>query len=498
MQRVWILALGAALAACSGGGGSPVQLVFAISGTVPTAGSVVAPVDGLLVVTFTLPADLTTVTAQTLRLYRDDGTSVPAEVLAQGANPSNVQLKPLADLEPNEGHRLLISGTIRSTEGAFLGADLEICFITANPVPTVRPDQIVDLGNRLVVPRFLARAVRLADGRYVVIGGFTDPDTATDTIEVWDPASRSFELLPARLGTPRGEHTATLLGDGRVLIAGGAAEPGGAPLATTELFDPDNNGIAPGPTLNVARRWHGASRFFGSTSVMVTGGFGPTGDPLASIETLDGAAWEFHTHLLPEPTAQHVQFLYAVDTVYVSAGNLQARAAQVTASEVRERREGDIRFRPAARRIDGNRLFVVGGDTRSIVIHEFDTNMSWLATVLLRQRRGAHTLTPRGTSGHRFLAAGGFQITAGGRALATMEVVDYLPVGPFGTPDAAIYLVENVELPVPFAGHVGFIDGTGVTVLAGGWGDGAGDHSRRVVLIHDGGSDDRVDCAALR
>ena len=95
-------------------------------------------------------------------------------------------------------------------------------------------------------------------------------------------------------------------------------------------------------------------------------------------------------------------------------------------------------------------------------------------------------------TGHRFLAAGGFQITAGGRALATLEVVDYLPIGPFGTPDAAVYPVTGTELPVPMAGHVGFVDINGVVVPAGGWGDGVGDHLRRVVLIRDGG--DTVTC----
>jgi hypothetical protein len=339
----------------------------------------------------------------------------------------------------------------------------------------------------MVVPRFLGRLVRLTDGRIIVIGGFRDPDTATDTIEVWDPAAQRFELLAVRLATARGEHTVTLLGDGRVLIAGGVAQPGGAPLATTEILNGSADGISSGPDLNVARRWHGASRFLGGSGAVVSGGLGPTGDPLDTVEVLDGSSWKFHSDPLPQPTSQHIHQSHGADTVYVSAGNLQQQAAQIRSGDVALRTEGDTRFRPAAALVDGSRLFIVGGDTRSIAIHELGTNTSWLASRLLLQRRGAHTLTPRDESGHRFLAAGGFQITAGGRALATLEVVDYLPIGPFGTPDAAVYPVTGVELPVPMAGHVGFVDNNGIVVLAGGWGDGVGDHLRRVVLIRDGG-----------
>ncbi|MHC4136576.1 MAG: Ig-like domain-containing protein [Planctomycetota bacterium] len=470
MRRAWILFL--FLAACGGssGGGMP-QAAFGIAGTVPRAGTTVAAVDSPLVITFNVPADLATITRQTVRLIREaTGLTVAFDISTRPSNATNVQLLPLDDLEPNELYRLVISGTILSQNGQPLGADIEICFITVSPVPSVRPDQVVDLGDRMVVPRYLGRAVRLSDGRIVVIGGFRDPNTATDTIEVWDPAAQRFELLPARLATARGEHTATLLGDGRVLIAGGVAQPGGPPLTTTELLSASANGVSAGPDLNVARRWHGASRFLGGSGAVV------------------------HSDSLPQPTSQHLHHAHGADTVYVTAGNLRQQAAQIRSGDVTLRAEGDTRFRPAAGLVDGSRLFVVGGDTRSIVIHEFATNTSWLASRLLLQRRGAHTLTPRGETGHRFLAAGGFQITAGGRALATLEVVDYLPVGPFGTPDATVYPVTGAELPVPFAGHVGFVDNAGIVVLAGGWGDGVGDHSRRVVLILDGGSNEVVQC----
>ena len=211
LRRAWTLALGLALVACGGGGGGGgPSLTFAVSGTVPTPGDVFASTDGTLALTFTLPADLATVTPQTLQLERGDGTPVAFEILVQGFNPTNVQMRPLFSLQPNTEYRWTIRGSIESAAGRPLGQDVEICFVTFNPVPTVRPDQVVDLGNRMVTPRSMGRLVRLLDGRNVVLGGFSDPNTVTDSIEAWNPVTQSFELLPVRLGTPRAEHTATV------------------------------------------------------------------------------------------------------------------------------------------------------------------------------------------------------------------------------------------------------------------------------------------------
>ena len=87
---------------------------------------------------------------------------------------------------------------------------------------------------------------------------------------VWNPATRSFDLLPTRMGVPRAEHTVTLMSDGRIMIVGGLSDPAGEPLRSTEIFDPGSNGLAPGPDLVSPRRWHAASGLFDSATVMVT------------------------------------------------------------------------------------------------------------------------------------------------------------------------------------------------------------------------------------
>jgi hypothetical protein len=268
--------------------------------------------------------------------------------------------------------------------------------------------------------------------------------------------------------------------DGRVMIVGGVSTVGGAPLRSTEFLNLSSGSTA-GPPLVTARRWHAASLFQGG--LLVSGGFGATGDPLDSIEFLDNGAWKVHPQPLPAPTAQHLQFSLGSFEVFATVGNLDQKAARITDLFVTEIPEADARFRAQGYVSSDGRAVVVAGDTRSISIHDFASETSWLARDLLFDRRGAFSLTQWGASGRMRLAAGGFQISAGGRAIRSLELIEYLPnVG--GRPDAVVYTVTATELPIPFAGHVGFNDPSGATVLAGGIGDG-GDNSRRVVMILD-------------
>ena len=235
----------------------------------------------------------------------------------------------------------------------------------------------------------------------------------------------------------------------------------------TEFFDPNLGGIAAGPSMGVGRRWHGASPFRGGDSVMVTGGFGAGDVVLDSAEFLDGNAWTATVGLLPEPTTQHVQALLGFDQVYVGSSNNRGIGALFDGVRFVARQEPDIRFRAAAQRLSSTRLLIVGGDTRSGVIYDFGNDTARIASDLTAERRGAHTLTPRDGMGNLFLIAGGFNIArVGDPPLDSLEIAEFLE----GSDDIAFHTVTNVSLPVPFAGHVGFTQLDGATVLAGGWG----------------------------
>jgi hypothetical protein len=100
------------------------------------------------------------------------------------------------------------------------------------------------LTGRMTMARVSHSATLLADGRVLIAGGRTQwgayyyQVAMTDTAEVYDPATGSFAATGKML-SPRYGHAAVRLGDGRVLIVGGmTAYAMPSHLAPAELYDP--------------------------------------------------------------------------------------------------------------------------------------------------------------------------------------------------------------------------------------------------------------------
>ena len=171
----------------------------------------------------------------------------------------------------------------------------------------------------LATERLVHTAIRLADGRVLVVGGMNvfgsprsaelyDPATGTfvpavetpeslggqavrlhdgrvlfasDPPWVFDPSgSTPVVTIPARTdrifkttGDPaqaRSGHTATMLRDGRVLIAGGRV-PGSGIVPTAEIYDPKTGSFSATGSMSVARAGHSAL-LLADGRVLVTGG----------------------------------------------------------------------------------------------------------------------------------------------------------------------------------------------------------------------------------
>ncbi len=193
-------------------------------------------------------------------------------------------------------------------------------------------------------PIWGAGAATLPDGRVMVLGGTTGPDSyqALATTEIFDARSnywaigapmleaRTYPLVvPLRDGSilvaggsrngqplssaerfypdgqtwvsagemssPRTYATATLLRDGRVLVAGGGSGPAGSPstTATADLFDPETGKWSRTAEMKTARAEHVAT-LLPSGEVLVAGGAtaysGPKGTVLATAEIWDPAS----------------------------------------------------------------------------------------------------------------------------------------------------------------------------------------------------------------
>jgi hypothetical protein len=138
-------------------------------------------------------------------------------------------------------------------------------------------------------PRESHTATLLEDGRVLIVGGHRGRREQMEvyaSAEAFSPATGRFE--PAgTLGTPRHKHDAVRLADGRVLVVGGADRTDRNHFETTEVYDPGTGTFEHGPSM-AHRRYKiaGTSVLLPSGDVLVT-----SGAPAA--ELLDVESWAF-------------------------------------------------------------------------------------------------------------------------------------------------------------------------------------------------------------
>jgi N-acetylneuraminic acid mutarotase len=137
-----------------------------------------------------------------------------------------------------------------------------------SPVPPGSAPPWVLTGS-LNVPRAAHSAVALRDGRVLIAGGFDSWSKATESAEIYDPATGKWQMTGS-LNHARAQHTATLLADGRVLVAGGVDS---ADLDSAEIYDPRTAVWSETGNLNTARVFQSAT-LLPSGKVLIIGGSG--------------------------------------------------------------------------------------------------------------------------------------------------------------------------------------------------------------------------------
>jgi hypothetical protein len=142
-----------------------------------------------------------------------------------------------------------------------------------------------------------ATAIRLRDGRVLIVGGTGDGGYLASA-ELYNPATCTFRatgsMPEARIG-----FTATLLQDGRVLIAGGRVTNSAVAMSSTLLYDPASGSFSHTGSLMTARSLHSAT-LLPDGRVLIAGGEtfdagSYSGRVLASAELYDPAAGTFGT-----------------------------------------------------------------------------------------------------------------------------------------------------------------------------------------------------------
>jgi WD40 repeat protein len=185
-------------------------------------------------------------------------------------------LSPLPD-----GKALIVGGCIRAGCDGSLTSSSEIY----DPI-----QKTYRTGPTLKVARAGHVAISLADGRIVILGGWSGAD-ATAVVEVYSPKTQTFSVL-GNLLEGRDGFTATLLKDEKILVVGGYNGPIRR-LDSAELFDPQTGISARVGGMSSPRMAHTATRLEDGR-VLVVGGSRARGNILSSAEIYDPATQSFN------------------------------------------------------------------------------------------------------------------------------------------------------------------------------------------------------------
>jgi hypothetical protein len=183
----------------------------------------------------------------------------------------------------------LRSGDVLLGGGSNAAADVEL--LSADD-----PSKITSLGP-LHAERWWSTVHVLPDGRTLLIGGGIGDYTGwtpEDSIESFDPTTKTFTLLPFKLSTGRGCHASALVRDGTILVMGGYDGTPGAPVScsvysdTVDQINPVKGTVTTFAKLpNRNTEWNAVTMLDGSV-LGVGGGACGSGTALPDLDFLPG------------------------------------------------------------------------------------------------------------------------------------------------------------------------------------------------------------------
>lgn len=193
-------------------------------------------------------------------------------------DPNTQQFTELDDelLHERYGHQAVLVEDRVILLGGFDGYEA-LAYAAAVTTDDLSVTDIIGAHNReteMIVGRLNPTVVPLADGTWLIAGGFTGPlesGAETATTEIFDPAVSPFFFEGAAMLQPRSGHRAASLSDGRVLVTGGIQLTEDLIMDQTEIYDPATGVFSATGSLIVARTVPEIG-VLPNGSVLVTGG----------------------------------------------------------------------------------------------------------------------------------------------------------------------------------------------------------------------------------
>ena len=159
-------------------------------------------------------------------------------------------------------------------------------------------------------------AVRLADGRVLITGGFGASLSTLQSAEIYDPATQTFSAT-GNLVSFRASHTTVLLGNGNVLLVGGSGSSVGG-----ELYNPVTGTFAVTANSTVVPRAFGFTATLLQNGKVLLAGGGANAPSTNAAELYDPATNSFiATGNLGTARANHTAVAMADGSVLVAGGS---------------------------------------------------------------------------------------------------------------------------------------------------------------------------------
>ncbi len=215
--------------------------------------------------------------------------------------------------------RILLAGGTEATAEIFDPA-------TLSSTPTT---------GQLIHRRYGHTAILLQNGKVLICGGENYSGGVSNTVELFDPATGMFAAVTSTMSVPRYVNTLTLLPDGRVLIAGGNAGPSNTATNTAEIFDPATETLIPvASPMNSPRYGHTAT-LLSSGQVLLAGGNNGTA-VVPSAEVFDPTTLTFSAlaNAMTSPREAHTATILPNGKILIAGGDVATNSTPLNTAEL--------------------------------------------------------------------------------------------------------------------------------------------------------------------